>query len=368
MRVRTAPAFSRVQPHFVGEVAVTIHVLPLLCPNFQCPDVSKVRQAARTDPRPARWVPRQSSTPSSTRSSTSTGPSWPVSRTTSTRSKTSSSRREPGRVAPHLRPVQRGHRVPASDAAADRGARMRSTAGFEKYDVDAELQRNLRDVSDHCHPHRRTSGLLSSAAPERAHGADHARRSTSERRDAAASPRRASSQNEEVKKISAWAAICSRQPGRDDLRHELRRTCRAPLVLRIPDRAGTDGGHLRRLYFIFKRRHWLSRYRSTCREDRGCEHGDASAGRRTVTVPTVNEDPGRDPLPPRTQRLSRRTLLAGAVASGWERLSAARPTLPRQGPPVWPGSFRCASPGRCLIRTFRREPTPSPRFSTSSCS
>ena len=70
-------------------------------------------------------------------------------------------------------------------------------------------------------------------------------------------------------------------------------------------------------------------------------------GNTTVTVPTVNEAHDRYPQPPWTKRLSRRTLLAGAVASGLGAAvgseayaAAARATgLGGNGPLRQPGSL-----------------------------
>ena len=56
--------------------------------------------------------------------------------------------RRPGGVPAHLRAVPGGHRVPARHPPAARHAGGSGTR-FEKYGLDLELQRRLRDVHDH---------------------------------------------------------------------------------------------------------------------------------------------------------------------------------------------------------------------------
>ena len=65
-------------------------------------------------------------------------------------------------------------------------------------------------------------------------------------------------QNEEVKKISAWAAILfAPDADRDGLRHELRPHARAALAVRLSVRARADARHVADLYVVFKRRGWI---------------------------------------------------------------------------------------------------------------
>ena len=80
-------------------------------------------------------------------------------------------------------------------------------AGFDKYKVDLELQRSLRDVPRSRDPHRRASRLLPGAPAERADRC-RPRSWAQQQNDEMRSLTEASlAQNEEVMKISAWAAI-----------------------------------------------------------------------------------------------------------------------------------------------------------------
>ena len=108
--------------------------------------------------------------------------------------------------------------------------------GFEKYGVDTELQHSLRDVEDH------VERLISRADSFR----DLLQNAltldgtlTANRQNEASAE-----QNEQVKKISSWAAIFFAPTfvaGR--VRHELRRHAGAALDLRLPDGDRADGRH-----------------------------------------------------------------------------------------------------------------------------
>ena len=107
--------------------------------------------------------------------------------------------------------------------------------GFEKYRVDIELQRNLRDVHDHMlRIVERVDGfrtLLQNALSVDA-------TLVAQRQNEETRPLTETSleQSEEVKRISAWAAILFAPiADRHHLRHELRPHARTRLALRLPD-------------------------------------------------------------------------------------------------------------------------------------
>jgi magnesium transporter len=130
-------------------------------------------------------------------------------------------------------------------------------AGFDRYDVDIELRRNLRDVQDH------VVRVVEGAGGLRARRANIvclqntlvAQQQNDEMRSLTVS---SLDQNEEVKKISAWAAILfaptlvgtiygmnfRRMP-------ELRWTFGYPLALGLMVATSVT------LYAVFKRRDWL---------------------------------------------------------------------------------------------------------------
>jgi hypothetical protein len=118
-------------------------------------------------------------------------------------------------------------------------------AGFDKYKVDLELQRSLRDVHDHA------IRIVERADSFRALLQNALTVQTTlvgqQQNDEMRSLTEASlAQNEEVKKISAWAAILfAPDTRRDDLRHELRSHARAALAVRVPARSRADARHLR---------------------------------------------------------------------------------------------------------------------------
>jgi magnesium transporter len=109
--------------------------------------------------------------------------------------------------------------------------------GADKYGVDLELQRSLRDVQDHAlKTIERITAFrvtLENALTVNATLVTQRQTDTS------------LAQNEQVKKISGWAAIPLRpHPGRHDLRHETSRTC-PNSTGRWAIRARPDGRHQR---------------------------------------------------------------------------------------------------------------------------
>ena len=130
-------------------------------------------------------------------------------------------------------------------------------AGFEKYRVDIELQRNLRDVADHVtRVVEQVDGfraLLQNALTVNATLV--AQQQNDEMRAMTAT---SLAQNEEVKKISAWAAILFAPTlvgtvyGMNfDNMPELHWRFGYPLAVVLMIVLGFG------LYFVFKRRHWL---------------------------------------------------------------------------------------------------------------
>ena len=79
--------------------------------------------------------------------------------------------------------------------------------GFEKYDVDLELQRYLRDVNDHVIRIVERGDSFRPAAAERAAGARDPRRRSGRTRRCGGSRETSLAQSEQAKKISSWAAI-----------------------------------------------------------------------------------------------------------------------------------------------------------------
>ena len=114
--------------------------------------------------------------------------------------------RRPHGVATHLRALGRGHRVPALDATPARRCSTGSTAGFDKYGTDEELQRYLRDVADHATTVvERVDNfrqMLSDILTVNATLVSQAQNEEVKRLTEASFD-----QNEEIKRISAWAAI-----------------------------------------------------------------------------------------------------------------------------------------------------------------
>ena len=79
------------------------------------------------------------------------------------------------------------------------------TAGFDKYGIDEELQPLPRDVADHATASPNAS--TGSGRPSPTFSPSTPRWSRSAERGDAAAHRRQLHQNEEIKKVSAWAAI-----------------------------------------------------------------------------------------------------------------------------------------------------------------
>jgi hypothetical protein len=110
-------------------------------------------------------------------------------------------------------------------------------AGFEKHGIEEELRSYLRDVSDH--------------ATTVAERVDSFRQmlqdilTVNATLITQAQNEEMKSQNEEVKKISAWAAILFLDAHRHGLRHELPAHARTALVLRLSVRPGAHGRRLR---------------------------------------------------------------------------------------------------------------------------
>ena len=130
--------------------------------------------------------------------------------------------------------------------------------GFAHREVDVELQRLLRDVADHViRIAERADGfraLLQNALTVHS----HAGRPAAERGDAGTSPRPSLDQNEEVKRISAWAAILFAPTlvggiyGMNfDHMPELHWRYGYPLALLAMLAMGLT------LYLVFKRKRWL---------------------------------------------------------------------------------------------------------------
>jgi magnesium transporter len=129
--------------------------------------------------------------------------------------------------------------------------------GFDKYGVDIELQRNLRDVTDHvAHVVERVDAfraLLQNALSV------NATLVTQQQNDEMRSLTETSlAQNEEVKKISAWAAILFAPTlvgtvyGMNfDTMPELHWEFGYPMAIALMLALGVV------LYLVFKRRHWL---------------------------------------------------------------------------------------------------------------
>ena len=154
--------------------------------------------------------------------------------------------RRPVGLAADLRAVAGGDRVPAGRPLALGDAARAVSAGFDKYAVDEELQRYLRDVADHNTQilerldslKQLLQNILTVNATLVGQQQNEEMRSLTEA---------SFQQNEEVKKISALG----RHPVRPDadrhrLRDELRAHARARRGVRLPRRAGPDGAHLRR--------------------------------------------------------------------------------------------------------------------------
>ena len=125
------------------------------------------------------------------------------------------------------------------------------TAGFDKYGVDEELRSYLRDVADHvAQVTERVEGFrLQLRDILTVNATLVAQRQNEEIRELTEA---SIAQGEEVKKISAWAAILfAPDARRHRLRDELRRDAGAALVARLPVRAAGDArgerGAVRRL-------------------------------------------------------------------------------------------------------------------------
>ncbi len=173
------------------------------------------------------------------------------------------------RLAAHLRALARGHRLPARLDAARRRCSRRLMADPA---VGDEERRYLRDVQDHAlRVQEQVDGfrqLLQNIL------------NVNLTLETKLLTEASNAQNEEVKRISAWAAILFAPTliG-TDLRHELRPHARAPLAPRLPDGAAADGGHVGRpLPALQEARLDLSRADTATRS---LEHW-SEAGRRSM--------------------------------------------------------------------------------------
>ncbi len=117
-------------------------------------------------------------------------------------------------------------------------------AGFDKYEVELELRRRLRDVSDHVLRDRRAGRWLPLAAAERADGEQHPGQPATERRDAQPDRDEPGPERRGEEDLGLGRHRIRPDPGGNGLRHELRPYARAGLVLRVSLRPGPDGGHL----------------------------------------------------------------------------------------------------------------------------
>ena len=87
-----------------------------------------------------------------------------------------------------------------------------------------------------------------------------------------------------------------------------------------------------------------------------------------VTVPAVSLESSCRPTSPSLRRLSRRSLLAGAVALGRAAVGSAAYAAAAQARGLGLAWARSCLPGRSPTRTFLPAPTRCRRLSTSSSS
>ncbi len=113
--------------------------------------------------------------------------------------------RRPGSLPPHLRTLPRNGRVPTRHPPPG-GHAHGLVAGFAKYGTDEELQRYLRDVADHVtHTSERVDGFRQALTEILTVNATLVpQQQNAEMRTLAEA---GFEQNEEIKKISSWAAI-----------------------------------------------------------------------------------------------------------------------------------------------------------------
>ena len=171
----------------------------------ETPDVAAIRARMEADPELSPRARRPCSTRSWTRSSTSTSPSSTGSRTRSTRSRRPSSPRTP--------PPRAGSTRCRASWGSSTARRIRCSAmlerlseGFDKYAVEDELQRSLRNVEDHViRIVERVEGLrvlLQNILSVNATLVAQRQNLEIERLTVASLQ-----QSEEVKRISSWGAI-----------------------------------------------------------------------------------------------------------------------------------------------------------------
>ena len=114
-------------------------------------------------------------------------------------------------------------------------------AGFDKYGVDEELRRSLRDVADHVTGSQRARRQPAGAAARHPAGQLDPRRAEAERGDDRPQPHQQRPERRGQEDLGLGRDRVRADHDRLDLRHELQEHARAALVLRLPVRDRADG-------------------------------------------------------------------------------------------------------------------------------